>query len=333
MLVETVSPAISFDLDRFLPRIEASILAAKNISWERITSQPEGQLALTFCQAVNNFFQPYFQDPYQLLVDNLHLKQEKPGTSPAYAFDHLAEMILFRILENSPFDITCFSEESGWQKNLGQKGKELKLVVDPFDESSFFAKRISEPNNKKYITQGAAITITDRQNNWLATALLDMPNERLVFGALDQEPKQIFLRQEGKKIVTLPLRLKKAYEQLLIMGFLDKPERKEKLEKTGIFEKLIVAPYPKTLGAWALTQLLTGQVDYLTDPHKGQPWYELAPFVLVRELGGIVKNTNTGKDIILDDLIKQGEENPATRFQFIAGINSEKLSRIIEILK
>jgi fructose-1,6-bisphosphatase/inositol monophosphatase family enzyme len=323
-------PEIDLNLDQ-----QAIVERTRYTDWESITNSDCGKLALNFVWAVTEVFQHYLANPQLLVTDGLTQSWPKSYTdSPCFGYDLLAEAVLNHVMSSSSLPCQCYSEESGWVEFNCQPDKPYFIaVVDPLDESSALAKRIEEPTNKTYHTQGAAITLANQNGDFVCAALADFQTGEIIFGEKDKPPILLTVEGQQPKICPNKIRLRTDVDGLVVGSLFDKDDRRLPIEATRLFRMTRFREYPQTLGVVALKEFLTAQTHFLIDPYKGQAWYEMAPYILGQQAGGTILDLDTGLDFSLAQLLaKARQTDKVFRVRFVAGGSRKKTEQLSRLL-
>ena len=299
-------------------------------------------------------------EEYMPLVVSGHEEFEphkKKEGDPAYDFDERGEEVLERFLRNLGFSGWSFSEERGWRQweegevvreDVG--GGELEgvvVVLDPLDGSSALAKRLAARAKKQEIRKewlqspGTAVTVVKigegGEAEVLACGLIDYGLRRWIVmegkerreGVLEEsEGGWRFLEEEWVGPEAIPPEGRVRTASLFVK---EKKEgvvnRSEEWQRAVAGKRLRIAVTGGFLGVDGLVDWLRGESHVLCDLHKGQPWYELVPYVsLIKAMGGEVWRWNGEKfeELNFGELLREGFKNGG-RVRFAAGIGLERV--------
>lgn len=270
------------------------------------THTTEGELVAVYLLSAASILRKRIADTDSLLRDGLLQNTGGEAYNPHRAIDAINGELVDRILAQS--DLTTvllhIEERDQWERVKWQDNSEQAIppharviMVDPIDGTSELL--IGEA------CQTTGIVIYDGQGNFLAGGVISLTDDRVLLveaTQTEQTPEKTIVYRASQEYV-MP-KTKEVDVAKLRVGTIIR--RMPELSQTPLFQKRLEPEHPN-LGGSAVLRLISGEVDTLIDPYKGQPWYEAAVWGTLAQACkpyGIIVTGPTGEPIDFWEIIK-----------------------------
>lgn len=238
-----------------------------------------------------------------------------------YELDQLAEEVLMRSLAELDFAGTVFSEESG----LTVLGDADRLVIcDPYCNSNITFRGFRE--------SAAAVHEATRNGEFRSGAVADMQIARLVAvaGASEDSPSALLPDDHPDAVVapSSPSSVDRLDEAFVVVSALKATRRRH-----APAALMSAAGFLTTIsGSIIALRLVTGEVDAFVDNHVGQPAYEVLPYRLLAEVGGVV-TTPDGGPIDFAAIAREISRGDVRRYPMVATSNPALHEQVLASLR
>jgi fructose-1,6-bisphosphatase/inositol monophosphatase family enzyme len=246
----------------------------------------------------------------------------KGSDNTTYAVDYVGGQVLDILLKRRQAagkkeSWAKFDEEDEKFTFFGEGGTRLKVITDPFDNTTLGMSGLRDCN--------VAICICDNENNFLACAVSDLQTDAVYMA--NREGSWLYFVKDHK--IENAGRLKAGSRKDLSGANLVVPTfsqaRRLAFGKTPLYnEKIQIFNMGGPLSISRLAEGSANEVHGYVDATEGygQPIYEILYFPIAIQAGVIVTGMD-GKPFNFGALVQELEKNPKARYQFVAACTPE----------
>ncbi len=285
-------------------------------------STPSGIPSLTFefARRAQAQLMPILEYQDQLERSLGEVIEEKEPGHLAYKIDEVSHSILLEVIHEAALPCRLFSEEGGWI-SFGAVPT-YRVICDPFCNTSLAMRSFRE--------SAAAICMVDKEGHFVSCAIADLNVRRIFYSDLTGTFVYYSLSTGDWQSVRASVSRVRSLSQAFVVVSALKQRRREWLVGKVLFTQ--AAQIHVLDGAIFLARLASGYIDAYLDPSAGQPLYEIPCLEMVKQAGGVVSDVD-GADFDLAHLFTQLEEDPKSRYRFVAAATPELHRDILDTIR
>lgn len=280
------------------------------------------RFCISYALAARDFLFPYMRDQHIFKAEMGRSAYSLGEGNESHVVDQVGgeilAILLWDLVNKSEFkDWAVFDEEQESFRVIGVSAKKKKVIIDPFDNTTFAVTGHRDCS--------VAICIADEENKFVNCCVADLQTDAVYFADCDKSMVMYIVDNQIKAQFELRTAAKMDVNESYCVIPHFRPPRRIAFATSGLFEENFSTfnmGGPLTIGR--LADGIDSEVHAYLDFAEGfgQPIYEILYFPIAIKAGAYVTDID-GVEFKFEYLLRMLEENSKARYRFVAACTKQ----------